>query len=86
MACAAHFALDSLEFQRARLALAVVDELDRGFLREGTGDDGLGVLADRLVDIIFAVIRAADRPFEADFRDRAGAQLYGSRRPRSARG
>ena len=58
-----------------RLARAIVHQPDRGIRGQRTADHGRGILADRLVHIIFAIVLAANRPFEADRGHRAGADL-----------
>src|SRR5258708_9103194 len=63
-AASRHFVPQLLEAQ-PRVTFAIVHELDRGILRHRPGHERGRVLADRLVDIIRAVI-LAHRPFETD--------------------
>src|SRR5581483_4685366 len=65
-AAADHFAPDLLE-AAMRIALALIDQLDRG-LRAHRAADGHRhrAFADALVDEIFVMLAAADAPFEAD--------------------
>ena len=58
-----------------RLARAIVHKPDRLLRRQRTADDRRGILADRLVDKIFVIGLAANRPPEADRGHRAGADF-----------
>ena len=69
-----HFASQRLK-STPRLALAIVHELDRGIPGHRLAGNRHGVFADRLVDIIIAIVCAADRPFETDRGNRAGTDL-----------
>src|ERR1700730_629657 len=69
-----HFAFELLK-SLPRLVLAIVHEPDGRIRRHGPADDRLGVFADRLIDVICAIVLAADGPFEADRRHRAGTDF-----------
>src|ERR1700737_5351262 len=71
-----HFALELLK-SLPRLALAIVHELDCRVTRHWPADDRCGILADRLVHIIFAIVLAADGPFETDRFHGAGTDFRG---------
>ncbi len=79
-----HFASERLK-SPPRLALAIVHQPDRGILRHRSADNRRGIFADRLIDIIFAIVLAANRPSETDRSHRAGADLVITARPRSVR-
>src|SRR5229473_4968946 len=58
-----------------RLALAIVDEPDRGISRQRSDDNRRGILANRFVDKVFVMSLAADRPFETDRGNGAGTDF-----------
>src|SRR4030081_2366894 len=60
-----HFVFELLK-SPPRLALATVHELDCRIPRHWPADRGRGIVADRLVHIIFAIVLAAHGPFETD--------------------
>src|SRR5258708_14569993 len=49
-----------------RLALAIVDEPDRGISRQRPADNRRGILANRFVDKLLVISLAADHPFETN--------------------
>src|ERR1700722_8387473 len=69
-----HFAFQLFE-PPPRLDFAVVHEADRRIPGHRPADNGRGILADGLVDIIFAAVGAAGRPFEANRRHRTRTGL-----------
>src|SRR5260370_41925542 len=69
-----HFAFEPLK-SLPRLVLAIVHESDGRIPRHRPADDRPRVFADRLIDIICAIVLAADGPFEADRRHRAGTDF-----------
>jgi hypothetical protein len=70
---AGHFAFELLKSPLC-LALAIVDQSYGCVCGHWRAANGYGV-ADCLIDVVFAILPAADRPFEADCRDRAGPVL-----------
>src|SRR5580692_5596708 len=70
-AVSGHLAFQELE-PPSRLAFAIVNEFDRGVPGQRPAQDRPGNRADRLIDVIFAIVLAADRPSETNRFDRAG--------------
>src|SRR5215469_2998224 len=69
-----HLASDLFEAP-PRILLTLVDEFDSRVRTHRTNNDRGQTLADRLIDKIFVVFAAPDRPFEADRLHRTGPDL-----------
>src|ERR1700751_1421956 len=61
--CASGHLMPELLEALTRVAFALIDELDRGILRQGSADHRAQTLADRLIDEILVVVGAAYGPF-----------------------
>ncbi len=72
-AVSAHFVLYLLETP-TRITFSIIHQFDRGVPAQRPGDDGRGVRAKGLVNIVVAILKA-HRPLESDGGQWAGAKL-----------
>src|SRR5215210_1431406 len=84
-AATGHLTSERLE-PSPRLALTIIHEFDCRIPRHGAGHNRRGVFPYRLVDVIFALIPTADRPFKTNGGHRPRADFGIAIRPSPLRG